>query len=97
MYVLIVDFHGFNVGKYTIHVKYTNVQGMFGGFSKVVKHQNSKAIRAPPCLIPMIAILKYIAPLFSINQSINPSNQLTIPESTHKHIYVYNYILSFCN
>lgn len=71
MYVLIVDFHGFNVGKYTIHVKYTNVQGMFGGFSKVVKHQNSKAIRAPPCLIPMIAILKYIAPLFSINQSIN--------------------------
>ena len=35
MYVLIVDFHGFNVDKYTIHVKYTNVQGMFGGFSKV--------------------------------------------------------------
>lgn len=74
MYVLIVDFHGFNVGKYTIHVKYTNVQGMFGSFSKVVKHlkqQNSKAIRVPPCLIPMIAILKYIAPLFPINQPIN--------------------------
>lgn len=68
MYVLIVDFHGFNVGKYTIHVKYTNVQGMFGGFSKVVKHQNSKAIRAPPCLIISTYMYIITSCLFATDQ-----------------------------